>query len=338
MARKISMKQAINEALDQEMARDPSVIVMGEDIVGGAGGNGERDAWGGVLGVTKGLYAKHGDRLLDTPLSESAYVGAAIGAACCGMRPVAELMFVDFMGVCFDQIYNQAAKFRYMFGGKAETPVVIRAMCGAGFRAAAQHSQMLTPLFTHIPGLKVVCPSTPYDTKGLLVQSIRDNDPVIFLEHKNLYGFEGEVPEALYAIPFGEANVVREGKSATIVSYGLMVHRALDAASALAKEGVECEVIDLRTLSPIDMDTVLESVEKTGHLVCVDEANPRCSIAADVSAQVAQQAFGALKGPIEMVTAPHTPVPFSPLLEDVYIPSAAQIAAAVKRSRAGGRH
>lgn len=338
MARKISMKQAINEALDQEMARDPSVIMMGEDIVGGAGGDGERDAWGGVLGVTKGLYAKHGDRLLDTPLSESAYVGAAIGAACCGLRPVAELMFVNFMGVCFDQIYNQAAKFRYMFGGKAETPVVIRAMCGAGFRAAAQHSQMLTPLFTHIPGLKVVCPSTPYDTKGLLVQSIRDNDPVIFLEHKNLYGFEGEVPEALYAIPFGEANVLREGKGASIVSYGLTVHRALDAAAQLAKEGIECDVIDLRTLSPIDMDTVLESVEKTGHLVCVDEAHPRCSIAADISAQVVQAAFGALKGPIEMVTAPHTPVPFSPVLEDLFIPSAAQIAAAVKRSRAGGKH
>lgn len=338
MARKISMKQAINEALDQEMSRDPSVIVMGEDIVGGAGGDGERDAWGGVLGVTKGLYAKHGDRLMDAPLSESAYVGAAIGAAACGMRPVAELMFVDFMGVCFDQIFNQAAKFKYMFGGKAETPVVIRAMCGAGFRAAAQHSQMLTPLFAHIPGLKVVCPSTPYDTKGLLVQSIRDNDPVIFLEHKNLYGFEGDVPEALYAIPFGEANIVRDGKHASVVTYGLMVHRALDAAAALAKDGVELEVIDLRTISPLDIDTVLESVEKTGHLVCVDEANPRCSIAADVSAQVAQRAFRALKGPIEMVTAPHTPVPFSPVLEDLYIPSAAQIVAAVKRSLGGGRN
>jgi pyruvate dehydrogenase E1 component beta subunit len=338
MARKISMKQAINEALDQEMGRDPSVIVMGEDIVGGAGGDGERDAWGGVLGVTKGLYAKHGDRLMDTPLSESAYIGAAIGAAACGMRPVAELMFVDFMGVCFDQIFNQAAKFKYMFGGKAETPVVIRAMCGAGFRAAAQHSQMLTPLFTHIPGLKVVCPSTPYDTKGLLIQSIRDNDPVIFLEHKNLYGFEGEVPEASYTIPFGEASVVREGKHATVATYGMMVHRSLDAAAALAKEGIELEVIDLRTLSPLDIDTVLESVEKTGHLVCVDEANPRCSIACDVSAQVAQQAWGALKGPIEMVTAPHTPVPFSPVLEDLYIPSAAQIAAAVKRSRTGGKN
>lgn len=337
MARKISMKQAINEALDQEMARDPSVIVMGEDIVGGAGGDGERDAWGGVLGVTKGLYAKHGDRLMDTPLSESAYIGAAIGAAACGMRPVAELMFIDFMGVCFDQIFNQAAKFKYMFGGKAQTPVVIRAMVGGGFRAAAQHSQMLTPLFTHIPGLKVVCPSTPYDTKGLLIQSIRDNDPVIFCEHKNLYGFEGEVPEASYVVPFGEANVVREGKQASIVSYGMMVHRSLDAAESLAKEGVDCEVIDLRTLSPLDIDTVLESVEKTGRLVCVDEANPRCSIATDVSAQVAQRAFGALKGPIEMVTAPHTPVPFSPVLEDLYIPSATQIAAAVKRTMAGGK-
>jgi acetoin:2,6-dichlorophenolindophenol oxidoreductase subunit beta len=334
MARKLSVKSAINEALDQEMARDPTVIVMGEDIVGGTGSNGEIDAWGGALGVTKGLYAKHGNRMMDTPLSESAYIGAAIGAATCGLRPVAELMFVDFMGVCLDQIYNQAAKFRYMFGGKAETPLVIRAMCGAGFRAAAQHSQMLTPIFTHIPGLKVVCPSNAYDTKGLLIQSIRDNDPVIFLEHKNLYGHESDVPEELYAIPFGEANIVREGKHATIVTYGQTVHRSVDAANALAKEGVECEIIDLRTLSPIDMDTVLESVENTGRLVCVDEANPRCSIAADVSATVAQEAFKALKGPIQMVTAPHTPVPFSPVLEDLYVPSAEAIAAAVRKTMA----
>ncbi|MDP9136600.1 MAG: alpha-ketoacid dehydrogenase subunit beta, partial [Pseudomonadota bacterium] len=210
MARKISMRQALNEALDQEMARDPTVIVMGEDIVGGAGTAGEEDAWGGVLGVTKGLHAKYRGRLLDTPLSESAYIGAAAGAAACGMRPVAELMFIDFMGVCFDEIFNQAAKFKYMFGGKAETPLVIRCMVGAGFRAAAQHSQMLTPLFTHIPGLKVVCPSNAYDAKGLLIQSIRDNDPVIFCEHKNLYGNETDVPAESYTIPFGEANVVRE--------------------------------------------------------------------------------------------------------------------------------
>lgn len=337
MARKISMKMAINEAIDQEMSRDPTVIMMGEDIVGGAGGEGEKDAWGGVLGVTKGLYAKHGDRLLDTPLSESAYVGAAIGAAACGMRPIAELMFIDFMGVCFDQIFNQAAKFRYMFGGKAETPVMIRAMVGAGFRAAAQHSQMLTPLFTHIPGLKVVCPSTPYDTKGLLIQSIRDNDPVIFCEHKNLYGFEGDVPEKSYTVPFGEANVARDGKDVSIVAYGLMVHRALEAAALLAKDGIEAEVIDLRTLSPLDLDTVLESVEKTGRLVCVDEASPRCNIATDISAQVAMQAFGALKAQIELVTPPHVPVPFSPALEDLYIPSGPQIADAARRTLKKGK-
>ncbi|MDH4015465.1 MAG: alpha-ketoacid dehydrogenase subunit beta, partial [Chromatiales bacterium] len=223
MARNLSMKDAINEALDQEMSRDPTVIVMGEDIVGGSGSPGEDDAWGGVLGVTKGLHAKHGDRLMDTPLSESAYIGAAVGASTCGLRPVAELMFLDFMGVCFDQIFNQAAKFRYMFGGKAETPVTIRAMVGAGFRAAAQHSQMLTPLVTHIPGLKVVCPSNAYDAKGLLIQSIRDNDPVIFCEHKALYASETDVPEESYTVPFGEANIVREGSDATIVGYGLMV-------------------------------------------------------------------------------------------------------------------
>ena len=336
MARKLSMKLAVNEAIDQEMARDPTVIKMGEDIVGGSGTEGEKDAWGGVLGVTKGLHAKYGDRMLDTPLSESAYIGAAIGAAACGMRPVAELMFIDFMGVCFDQIYNQAAKFRYMFGGKAETPVVIRAMVGAGFRAAAQHSQMLTPIFTHIPGLKVVCPSTPYDTKGLLIQAIRDNDPVIFCEHKNLYGMEGDVPESPYAIPFGEANIVRDGKHVSIVAYGLMVHRALEAAATLAKEGVEAEVIDLRTLSPLDLDTVLESVEETGHLVVVDEASPRCNIATDIAAQVAQEAFDALEGPIQMVAPPHTPVPFSPVLEDMYIPSGERIADAARRALGQG--
>lgn len=334
MARKISYKQAINEALDLEMRRDPTVIVLGEDIVGGAGAPGELDAWGGVLGVTKGLHAKHGNRLMDTPLSESAYIGAAIGAAACGMRPVAELMFLDFMGVCFDQILNQAAKFKYMFGGKAKTPVVIRAMVGAGFRAAAQHSQMLTPMFTHVPGLKVVCPSNAYDAKGLLIQSIRDDDPVIFCEHKALYGTEADVPEESYAIPFGEANVMREGKDVTIVSYGLTVHRALDAAEKLAKTGVQAEVIDLRTLSPIDWDTVIESVENTGRLVVVDEANPRCSIAGDVAAHVAQNAFGALKAAPQMVTAPHTPVPFSPVLEDLYIPSADAIAAAVNKTTA----
>src|ERR1041385_6403441 len=236
MARNISFQQAINEALAQEMARDPTVVVFGEDVVGGSGAPGEDDDWGGVLGITKGLHAQFPNRIIDTPISESAFIGAAAGAAASGLRPVAELMFVDFMGVCLDQIFNQAAKFRYMFGGKAQTPVVIRAMCGAGFRAAAQHSQMLTSTFTHIPGLKVVCPSNAYDAKGLLIQAIRDNDPVIFLEHKNLYGHESEVPEESYAIPFAEANIARDGKHATIVTYGQTVHRSIDAAAALARE------------------------------------------------------------------------------------------------------
>ncbi|NMF97709.1 alpha-ketoacid dehydrogenase subunit beta [Aromatoleum toluolicum] len=331
MARKITYQQAINEALDQEMARDPRVIIMGEDNAGGAGAPGEEDAWGGVLGVTKGLFHKYPGRVLDTPISESGYVGAAVGAACNGLRPVAELMFVDFIGVCFDQIYNQAAKFRYMFGGKAETPVVIRAMYGAGFRAAAQHSQCLYNMFTHIPGLKVVVPSNPYDAKGLLIQAIRDNDPVIFLEHKVLYTMEGEVPEESYTVPFGEANVAREGDDVTIVAFGRMVNQALTAAAALQKQGIHCEVIDPRTTSPLDEDTILESVEKTGRLVIVDESTPRCSMASDIAGIVAQKAFGALKAPIEQVTAPHVPVPFSDALEDLYVPSPARIEAAVTR-------
>jgi pyruvate dehydrogenase E1 component beta subunit len=333
MARKITFSQAINEALSQEMARDESVIVMGEDNAGGEGTPGEHDAWGGVLGVTKGLYHKFPGRVLDTPLSEGGFIGTAIGAAACGMRPVAELMFIDFMGVCFDQIFNQAAKFRYMFGGKAVTPVVIRTMQGAGLRAAAQHSQMLTSLFTHIPGLKVVCPSTPYDAKGLLIQAIRDNDPVIFCEHKLLYGREGDVPEESYAIPFGEANIVREGDDVTLVTYGRMVHHATDAADKLARQGIHVEIIDLRTTSPLDEETILESAERTGRVVVVDEATPRCSIATDIAALVAQKAFHSLKAPIELVTAPHTPTPFSGVLEDLYIPSADKIAAAVVKAR-----
>ena len=330
MARTLSFQQAINEALDQEMTRDESVIVMGEDVVGGQGADGEMDAWGGVLGVTKGLYGKHGDRVMDTPISESAFIGAAIGAASSGSRPVVELMFNDFLGVCFDQIFNQAAKFRYMFGGKAKTPVVIRTMVGSGFRAAAQHSQSLYSLFTHIPGLKCVVPATPYDAKGLLIEAIRDDDPVIFFEHKKLYPLEGEVPQELYTIPFGEAEVVREGSDTTIVTLAEMVHESLQAAEALAADGVDCEVIDLRTTSPLDRETILESVETTGRVVVVDEANPRCSMATDIAALIAQEAFGALKAPIQMVTAPHTPVPFADNLEDLYKPNANKIAAAVR--------
>jgi pyruvate dehydrogenase E1 component beta subunit len=330
MARKISYKQAINEALAQEMARDQNVIAMGEDNVGGMGADGEKDAWGGVLGVTKGLYGRFGDRIMDTPISESAFIGAAVGAAACGMRPVAELMFVDFMGVCFDQIFNQAAKFRYMFGGKAVTPVVIRTMYGAGFRAAAQHSQCLYPLFAHIPGLKVVVPSNPYDAKGLMIQSIRDDDPVIFFEHKVLYTLEGEVPEDAYTIPFGEAEIVHDGDDLTIVTLGRMVHMAQEAATALAKDGIDCEVIDLRTVSPLDEETVLESIARTGRLVVVDEASPRCNVATDIAALAASRVFSDLKAPIAQVTPPHTPVPFSDALEDLYVPDAARIAKAAR--------
>jgi pyruvate/2-oxoglutarate/acetoin dehydrogenase E1 component len=335
MARKITFMQAINEALDQEMSRDETVVVFGEDVVGGTGSPGEDDAWGGVLGVTKGLKAKHPNQILDTPISESAFIGAAAGAACAGLRPVAELMFVDFFGVCFDQIYNQAAKFRYMFGGKARTPMVIRTMWGAGIRAASQHSQSLYPIFTHVPGLKVVIPSNPYDAKGLLIASIRDDDPVIFFENKVLYTVEGEVPEESYVVPFGEANVVREGGDVTLVAIGRMVSLSEQAAGTLAGEGIEVEIIDPRTTSPLDTDTIFESIEKTGRLVVVDEANPRCSLAADIVAQVTQECFSELKAAPRMVTAPHTPPPFSPVLEDRYVPSAEGIADTVRETVGG---
>jgi pyruvate dehydrogenase E1 component beta subunit len=328
---KKSYRQAINEALAQEMRRDPTVIVMGEDNAGGMGAPGEDDAWGGVLGVTKGLMPEFGrERVLDTPITESAFIGAAAGAAATGLRPVAELMFVDFMGVCFDQIYNQAGKFRYMFGGNAVTPLVIRTMYGAGFRAASQHSQCLYPVFTHVPGLKVAIPSSPYEAKGLMIQSIRDDDPVVFFEHKVMYDDEEEVPDEPYTIPFGEANLTREGADVTVVAIGRMVQLANQVADNLEKDGIACTVIDPRTTSPLDTDSILESVAETGRLVVVDEASPRCNMATDISALVAQEAFSALKAPIRMVTPPHTPVPFAPELEDLYIPGPEQIEAAVR--------
>ncbi|OXM71626.1 alpha-ketoacid dehydrogenase subunit beta [Amycolatopsis vastitatis] len=317
--RTISYREAINEALAQELERDESVIVMGQD-----------HPWGGVLDVTAGLFSRFPGRVLDTPISESAFVGAAIGAATRGQRPVAELMFIDFMGVGFDQIFNQAAKFRYMFGGNVRTPVVIRTMYGAGLRAAAQHSQCLYPVFTHVPGLKVVVPSSPYEAKGLLIQAIRDDDPVIFCEHKALYDTRGEVPEDSYTIPFGQANVVRDGGDVTIVAIGRMVAMAEEAAKELAANGVEAAIIDPRTTSPLDTGTILESVGNTGRLVVVDEASPRCNLATDISALVAKEAFGSLRAPIEMVTPPHTPVPFSDVLEDLYIPDAQKVLNAAK--------
>jgi pyruvate dehydrogenase E1 component beta subunit len=308
---------------------------MGEDVAGGATiphleATGE-DAWGGPMGVTKGLVKEFGrKRVLDTPISESAFIGAAVGAAATGLRPIAEMMFVDFFGVCMDQIYNQGAKMRYMFGGKAQVPVVILSMIGAGLRAAGQHSGCHYSVFAHMPGLKTVVPSTPYDAKGLLISAIRDPDPVIFFEHKFLFGLNGEVPEEDYTVPLGVADIKRPGKDVTVVAMGRMVHIALEAAEKLAKDRMDLEVIDLRTLSPLDSKTVLESVKKTHRLVVVDEDNPRCNMACDIVALVSTRAFDDLDAPPRMVTAPHTPVPFSPPLEDYYIPSVEKVVSTVK--------
>ncbi|WP_230932418.1 alpha-ketoacid dehydrogenase subunit beta [Priestia sp. TSO9] len=324
MTRKLSMSEAINEAMKLAMRKDENVILLGEDVAGGAEIDHLQDdeAWGGVLGVTKGLVQEFGrERILDTPISEAAYIGAAMGAAATGLRPVAELMFNDFIGCCLDQVLNQGAKFRYMFGGKAEVPVTIRTTHGAGFRAAAQHSQSLYALFTSIPGIKVVVPSNPYDAKGLLLAAIEDNDPVIFFEDKTLYNMKGEVPEGYYTIPLGKADVKREGTDLTIVAIGKQVNTALTAADQLSHKGIDVEVVDPRSLSPFDEETILSSVEKTNRLIVIDEANPRCSIATDIAALVADKGFDMLDAPIKRITAPHTPVPFSPPLEDIYLPT-----------------
>lgn len=328
-----SFRTALNEAMRLEMRRDPRVVLIGEDIAGGIGGAGEEDAWGGVMGVTKGLLGEFGpNRVLDTPISEMAYIGAAVGAAATGLRPVAELMFCDFLGVCFDQILNQAAKFRYMFGGKASMPLVIRMQCGAGFSASAQHSQSLHALLTHIPGLKVVMPSNPRDAKGLLIEAIRDDDPVMFFENKVMYDDKGEVPDEAFTVPIGVANVVRSGSDVTICALGRMVNIARQAAEVLAKKNIECTVIDLRSTSPLDADTIIESIEDTGHLVVVDEGNPRCGLAIDIAGLAATRAFYALEAPVRVVTPPHTPVPFAPTLESLYIPSVSRIVEAVEQS------
>ena len=328
---RISYRTALGEALAQEMRRDPRIVIMGEDIAGGMGAPGQQDTWGGAFGVTKGLLGEFGrDRVMDTPLQESAIIGAAIGAASNGLRPVAELMFNNFIGVCMDQLLNQVPKFRYMFGGNLTTPVTIRTVYGGGIRVAAQHSSAYHSILTHIPGLKIVMPSSPYDAKGLLISSIRDDDPVIFFEHIGLFDKEGDVPEEPYTIPLGEANVIREGKDVTLVAFGRMVDLAVAAAESLQQQGIECTVIDPRTTSPLDEDTILESVAETGRLVIVDEGNPRCSIATDISALVADKAFDSLKAPIKMVTAPHCHVPFSPVLEDAYLPNAEKVEAAVR--------
>jgi len=319
--REITFVEALNEALMQEMERDPNVVVMGEDV----------GVYGGIFGVTKGLLQKFGpDRVIDTPISETGFIGAAVGAAAAGLRPVVELMFVDFFGVCMDQIYNQAAKMRYMFGGKIKIPVTIRTTIGGGLSAAAQHSQVLYSIFAHVPGLKVVVPSTPYDAKGLLITAIRDDNPKIFFEHKLLYGVKGPVPKEPYTIPFGVADVKIEGSDVTVVAVAYMVHEVLKAANELKKEGISVEVIDPRTLVPFDKDTVIKSVKKTGRLVVVDEDYDRCGFASWVAAIVADECFGYLDAPIKRVTTSTVPIPFSPVLEKEILPNAEKVIKAVK--------
>jgi acetoin:2,6-dichlorophenolindophenol oxidoreductase subunit beta len=331
--RTMTYQQAITEALQIAMREDPTVVLLGEDIAGGAMVDHliNDDAWGGPMGVTKGLVQEFGrNRVLDTPITEAGFIGAAVGAAATGLRPVAELMFVDFFGCCMDQIFDQGAKFRYMFGGKAKCPVTIRTQIGAGVSAAGQHSGCHYSVFTHMPGIKCVIPSTPADAKGLLLSAIRDDDLVMFFENKVLYGTKGEVPSGEDGIPLGVADIKREGDDVTIVAISRMVHQALAAAEALAAEGIEAEVIDPRTLSPLDDETILNSVAKTHRLVIVDEDNPRCSAATDIAALVADRGFDTLDAPIKLVTAPHTPVPFSPPLEQFYVPSPERIADVVR--------
>jgi acetoin:2,6-dichlorophenolindophenol oxidoreductase subunit beta len=332
MDRLLNTKDAINEAIKQEMQRDDRVFIMGEDIAGGAGHKqfNNEDGLGGAFGVTKGLVKEFGrKRVIDTPISETGFLGMGIGAAYAGLRPIIEIMYVDFIGVCFDQLFNQAAKMFYMYGGKKPVPLVLRMACGAGFRAGAEHGQTLYPMFSAIPGLKVVTPSNAYDAKGLMIQSIRDNDPVVFLEHKKLYMSECMVPEDSYTIPFGKADIKREGTDVTIIAIQKMVEFALEAAAQLATIGISAEVIDPRTLSPLDLDTMLNSAKKTGRVVIVDESYPRCGMAADISAQISERLFGILKSPIKRVIPPHAHIPFCAPLEDEWIPSIVKIVNAV---------
>ncbi|MEL6446456.1 MAG: alpha-ketoacid dehydrogenase subunit beta [Pseudomonadota bacterium] len=327
-----TFREALNETLHSEMARDDKIIILGEDVAGGAGGTGVEEAAGGIFGVSSGLFKAFGaERVIDTPISESAIVGAAAGAALAGYRPVAELMFADFIGVSMDQLYNQIAKFRYMFGGKTKCPAIIRMATGAGMNMGAQHSQTIYPIVTSVPGLKVAIPSNAADAKGLLTMALRGDDPVVFFEHKALYPRKCEVPDGDYLVPFGEAALVREGEHATVVALARMVNFAEKALDALAADGITADLIDPRTTSPLDLDTILESLEATGRLVIVDESNPRCSVASDIAGLVASEGFDLLKAPVQLVTAPHTPVPFARELERAYVPSPDDIAAAIRK-------
>ena len=322
--RQLTFVGAVNEALRQELERDPTVIVMGEDIAGGAGRPGKEDAWGGPFRLTKGLIGDFGpERIRDTPISEAGFIGAAVGAAATGLRPVADLMFVGFYGVCADQITNNAAKMHYMFGGKVSIPLTIITSIGAGANSAAQHSEVLYSIFTHFPGLKTVCPSDAYTAKGLLTAAIRDDDPVIFFHHKLLVGMPANqhVPEEPYVVPLGKANIAREGTDVTIVGIGYTTHVSLQAAQELEQRGYSAEVVDLLSLSPMDEETIVASVKKTRKIIIVDEDYPRCSIASDISALAAEEAFDYLDAPPKRVTSPHASVPYSRPLEELYLPT-----------------
>ncbi len=332
MAREITVAAAINEALRIALATDPDVVLMGEDVAGGGTREAEGTAEaGGIMGTTHGLVTQFGnERVLDTPISEMGMLGTAVGAALTGLRPIVELMFIDFIGVCLDPLLNQASKLRYMFGGKARVPLTVRTVTGAGMQSAAQHSQSLYWITAGIPGLKTVIPSNAYDAKGLLLASIRSDDPVVFCEPKGVLFDSCDVPEEDYVVPIGKAAISREGSDVTLVGMGATVKMALAAAEALAGDGTSAEVIDLRSLAPLDEQTVLTSLEKTGRLVVVDEATPRCGIASDIACLCVTKGFDFLDAPVACVTAPHTPVPFSAILEQAYMPSPDKIVAAVR--------
>ncbi len=331
MSRKLSLGLAVNEALHIAMETDPDVILMGEDVAGGGLREGDGiDEMGGVLGTTRGLVKSFPDRVLDTPISEMGIVGTAVGAAMTGMRPVVELMFIDFLGTCLDPLLNQAAKLRYMLGGKARIPLTVRTVTGAGMQAAAQHSQSLYWMTAGIPGLKTVIPSNPADAKGLLLAAIRDDNPVIFCEAKLVLGATGEVPEGDYEVPIGKANLVREGSDVSLIGFGGTVPICLKAAKQLADEGIDADVLDLRSLSPLDEEAILTTLAKTGRVVIVDESTPRSSVASDVAALCVDQGFDSLQTPVRRVTAPHSPVPFSRPLEQAYLPTAARVIEAVR--------
>jgi len=315
-------REAIRDALAEEMRRDPRVFVMGEDVA----------IYGGAYGATKGLVDEFGEeRIRDTAISEAAIAGAAVGAAMAGMRPVAEIMYFDFMTIAMDQFVNQGAKNRYMFGGKTTVPMVLRTEGGAGRCIAAQHSQSLEAWFCHAPGVFVVAPATPYDAKGLLKTCIRDDNPILFVEHKMLYGVKGEVPDEEYTIPLGEAAVRREGDDVTLIAYSRMANRAEEAAGLLADDGIDAEVIDLRCLKPLDTRCILESVRKTGRVVLASEACENANFVCEVAMRVNEHAFDYLDAPIARVCAADVPVPMSPTLEDAAVPTADRIAEAARR-------